>query len=250
MWARHGGDFIHCKSCTRYVYDILIFSTLELTLLEPPKYVLTSLRSFPSLEPSTFQPVPSSLLNLPLRKDILWKAVTYDADNKRVGASNPKGRSEMGYSRKKLLPQKGTGRARTGDRGSPIRHDGGVALARSAPNDFTSELPRKVYALAMKTALSDKYRTGELFVIDGALEIPTEDSLASQMFLKKHGLKKEKLLFITEEHAPNLLKSTEPYQAKIDVVQKEGVEVRDILHAHKVFVDLGSLEWFAEAYEA
>lgn len=217
---------------------------------EPPKYVLTSLRAFPSLKPKTFQPVPSSLLNLPLRRDILWKAVVYDADNKRVGASNPKGRAEMGYSRKKLLPQKGTGKARSGDRGSPIRHDGGIAMARTAPNDFTSELPRKVYDLAMKVALSDKYRTGSLFVIDGSLEIPTQDSLAAQIFLKKHGLKNQKLLFITDEHTPNLLEATEPYAAKVDVVQKEGIEVRDILHAHKVYIDLAALEWFAEAYEA
>jgi large subunit ribosomal protein L4 len=190
------------------------------------------------------------LLNVPIRRDILWKAVIYDADNKRVGASNPKGRSEMGYSRKKLLPQKGTGRARSGDRGSPIRHDGGVAMARTAPNDFTSELPRKVYSLAMRVALSDKYRQGGLFVVDTSLEIPTEDPLAAKMFLKKHGLTKSKLLFITDEHAPNLLKATEPYDSKIDVVQKEGVEVRDILHADKIFIDLSSLEWFAEAYEA
>ncbi|CEP20562.1 54S ribosomal protein YmL6, mitochondrial Flags: Precursor [Cyberlindnera jadinii] len=215
-----------------------------------PRYVLTSLRSFPSLKPKTFQPVASSLLSVPLRRDILWKAVVYDADNRRVGASNPKGRSEMGYSRKKLLPQKGTGRARSGDRGSPVRHDGGVAMARTAPNDFTSDLPKKVYDLAMKIALSDKYRQGSLFIIDGSLEIPTQDSLATQMFLKKHGLKGHKLLFITDEHTPNLLQSTEAYQSTIDVVQKEGIEVRDILHAEQVFIDLDALKWFADVYSS
>ncbi|CDR46019.1 CYFA0S21e01002g1_1 [Cyberlindnera fabianii] len=216
---------------------------------EPPKYVLTSLRHFPSLKPHTFQPVSSDVLNTPLRRDILWKAVVFDADNRRVGASNPKGRAEMGYSRKKLLPQKGTGKARSGDRGSPIRHDGGRAMARSAPNDHTSDLPKKVYGLAMRVALSDKYRNGDLVVVSNEMELPTEDSLATKMFLRSSTLSNKKLLFITDNHCKNLLKSTEPYAEKIDVIQKEGIQVRDILHAQKVLIDLESLKWMADEYD-
>lgn len=212
---------------------------------EPPKFVLTTLRQFPSLKPTKFQPVPSSLLNQPLRRDILWRAVIFDADNKRVGSSNPNGRSEMGYSRKKLLPQKGTGRARSGDRSSPIRHDGAVAHARTAPNDFTSELPKKIYSKAIQVALSEKYKQGELFIIEEDLELlhKKDNALLIELFLIKNNLKNRKLLFVTNEHSPNLIKSTQKFEDKIDVVQKEGIEIKDLLHPHKIFIDLKSLEW-------
>jgi large subunit ribosomal protein L4 len=191
------------------------------------------------------------LLKTPIRRDLLWRAVVYDADNKRVGSSNPNGRSEMGYSRKKLLPQKGTGKARSGDRSSPIRHDGAVAHARSAPNDFTSELPKKIYSKAIHVALSEKYRQGELFVIEDDLEIPHKKGNASliELFLIKNNLKGLKLLFITNEHAPNLVFSTQKFEDKIDIVQKEGLEVKDLLHPHKIFIDLKSLEWLYKTYQ-
>lgn len=156
----------------------------------------------------------------------------------------------MGYSRKKLLPQKGTGKARSGDRGSPIRHDGGRAMARSAPNDFTSDLPKKVYARAVRIALSDKYRKGELFIIEQHLDLPeTDDEAAMALFLKKHGLRNNKISFITNEYAENLIKATDNYADNIDVIQKEGVEVRDLLHPHKIFIDLASLEWLSAEYD-
>lgn len=224
-------------------------SSVQINAQAPPKYILTTLRSFPSLKPQTFQPVPSTFLNQPLRRDILWKAVVFDADNKRVGASNPKGRSDMGYSRKKLLPQKGSGKARSGDRGSPIRHDGGVALARTAPNDHTSDLPKKVYDLAIKVGFSDKYRTGGLFVFNDKLDFVTGDSMATDIFLKKFGLKNEKLLFVVDEECSNLVKSTEKYAKSIDIVDKYALEIKDILNAHKVFIHVDTLQWIANNVE-
>ncbi|KAH3673058.1 hypothetical protein WICMUC_003891 [Wickerhamomyces mucosus] len=231
--------------CKRSIQKYSTSSNIQLNSQEPPKFVLTTLRSFPSLKPQTFQPIPTSLLNQPLRRDILWKAVVFDADNRRVGASNPKGRSEMGYSRKKLLPQKGSGKARSGDRGSPIRHDGGVALARTAPNDFTSDLPKKVYDLAIKIGLSDKYRTGNLFIINDELDFVTGDHIATEIFLKKFQLKNQKLLFITNEYSENLVNSTDKFKNKIDIITKEGLEIKDLLNAHKVFIDLKSLQWIS-----
>ncbi|KAH3686780.1 hypothetical protein WICPIJ_002259 [Wickerhamomyces pijperi] len=224
-------------------------SGVQIHAQAPPKYILTTLRSFPSLKPQTFQPIPSTFLNQPLRRDILWKAVVFDADNKRVGASNPKGRSDMGYSRKKLLPQKGSGKARSGDRGSPIRHDGGVALARTAPNDHTSDLPKKVYDLALKVGFSDKYRNGALIVVNDKLDFATSDPLATEMFLKKFQLKNEKLLFVVDEECSNMVQSTEKYAKTIDIVDKYALEIKDILNAHKVFIHLDTLQWIANNVE-
>lgn len=230
----------------------------------PPRYTLATVRAFPSLEPMTFTPVPTSVFDAPLRRDLLWRAVVYENDNKRVGSSNPQGRSDVGYSRRKILPQKGTGLARAGDANSPIRDSGGRALARTAPNDYTTDLPKKIYSLAFNNALSHQYRNGNIFVIggDSALSevneldlneldiLPTaadkqDGAIVFEKFLDEHKLKDKKLLFIINEPRAGLFAFTEEFEDKVNIVQKEFVDVNDILKAHRIFVELEALEYLA-----
>ncbi|CEP63690.1 mitochondrial 54S ribosomal protein uL4m LALA0_S09e00320g [Lachancea lanzarotensis] len=230
----------------------------------PPLFTLATLRSFPSLEPLTFVPVPASVFDAPLRRDLLWKAVVYENDNKRVGSSNPPGRSENGYSRRKLLPQKGSGKARAGDANSPTRHNGARALARSAPNDYTTKLPQKVYSQALLNALSYQYRRGNVHVIGGAnalcetaehdlneLDVlPTsiqedDGELVFEKFLQTHGMAGENLLFIISAPRAGLFRYSDPVKDDVNIVQQEFVDVNDILKARRVFLELEALEYLA-----
>lgn len=231
--------------------------------VSPPDYTLVTARLFPSLEPITFVPVPTSILNAPLRRDLLWRAVVYENDYKRVGSSNPPGRSENGYSRRKLLPQKGSGMARAGDANSPIRWKGGRALARTAPNNYKTKLPTKIYSLAFNNALSYQYKQGNLFIIGGEntslnnngldlnkLEICLTDkeldgNIIFERFLKEFNLEKKKLLFITNEQRPSLFTYSEKFNDTVNIVQKEFVDVNDLLKAHRIFVELKALEYLA-----
>lgn len=242
---------------------------------KPSEFSIATLRSFPSLEPHSIFPVHNRLINAPLRRDILWLAVVMELDNRRVGASNPPGRSEHKFSRKKLFKQKGTGRARVGDANSPIRDRGAYAMARTAPNDMSSDLPSKTYHLAYRVALSDAYRKGKLFVIgqDEAfvgkyeeklstkdtvkagdsydLEIPTTESVAISKFVKSHELDKLNVLFIADDYfkVSNLREAVLRYPSnKLRVLQKEEVEVRDLLKAHKIYVEKAAFDYFAAKY--
>lgn len=188
--------------------------------------------------------------------------MVYENDNKRVGSSNPPGRSENGYSRRKLLPQKGSGRARAGDANSPTRHNGARAMARTAPNDYSTVLPNKVYSQAMVNALSHQYRSGNLFIIGGAnalsetnnldlneLElVPTglegiSGDILFERFLLEHGLTGKKLLFVISEPRQAFLQSTDRFKDTVDVVQQELLDVNDLLKAKKVFIELEALEY-------
>ena len=199
----------------------------------------------------------------------------FENDRRRVGASNPPGRSDNGYSRRKLFAQKGTGRARVGDANSPIRHNGGRALARTAPNDYSTKLPNKIYNLAFATALSYQYRKGDLFIVgrDGeqsSLSSPSPDdmsildiplhvraenpeerkpnysSVLFKKFLDEHGWEGKRLLFVVNEPREGLLKYTNNYKNKVDVIQREGLEVNDILKASKVLIEFDALKGLSE----
>ncbi|SCU94384.1 LADA_0G08218g1_1 [Lachancea dasiensis] len=230
----------------------------------PPLFTLATLRSFPSLEPLTFVPVPAVVFDAPLRRDLLWKAVVYENDNKRVGSSNPPSRSENGYSRRKLLPQKGSGKARAGDANSPTRHNGSRALARSAPNDYTTKLPQKVYSQAVLNALSYQYRRGNIFVVGGTnalcqthdLDVNELDLLPTSLetdngdlvfekFLSEYDLNGDNMLFVIDAPRDGLFRYTEAYKNDVNIVQKEFLDVNDILKARHIFIELRALEYLA-----
>lgn len=226
-----------------------MLKSLERTgVIKPSSYVLASIRKFPSLEPIRVQPVANSVLGLPVRRDLLWSAVVYEQDIKRIQTKHVKTRGEMGYSRKKLRPQKGSGKARMGDRGNPIRHDGGRAFGRLPGFDYWStELPAKVYAKAFRTALSHQYDQGKLFVVDGEAEFVTNHEFAGEEFMKKHGIYNNKVTFLVDQFRFNLHDATHRFK-NVEIISKEAVEVSDILRADRLIVEDKVLQYLAEQY--
>lgn len=228
-------------------------------IASPPKYTLGSLRSFPSLEPHSFVPLPTQFFDAPLRRDFLWSAVVFEADRARVGSGYVFTKGDKLYSNRKLHPQKGTGRARTGDANSPIRDNEVKAHGIKAPHDWSTRLPSKVYSKAFQTALSDQYRNGRVYIIGGdkTATRASDDVLAdfkydhpeaTRQFVEAHDLDRLSLLFITDAQRDNLITSTEYVGKKADVLIKEAVEVRDILKANRIYIEAPALQWFIGKY--
>ena len=86
--------------------------------------------------------------------------VMYQA-NQRQGTAKVKGRSEVAGSGKKPWKQKHTGRARAGDRKSPIWRGGGTVFGPH-PRDFTYHMPVKARRVALRSALAGKAADGEI----------------------------------------------------------------------------------------
>lgn len=114
-------------------------------------------------------------LHLPLRRDLLHLAVVYEGDNTRQGTASTKTRYEVHGSHRKMRPQKGTGSARVGTRQSPVLRGGGKTFGPK-PRDFGTDLNRKMYDRAWRTALSYRYRRGELIVCENGMELPLPDA--------------------------------------------------------------------------
>ncbi|ATI02708.1 MULTISPECIES: 50S ribosomal protein L4 [Cycloclasticus] len=90
--------------------------------------------------------------------------VTYMA-NARAGTRAQKTRSEVSGGGIKPWKQKGTGRARAGTIRSPIWRTGGVTFA-AKPQDHSKKLNKKMYAVGMKSILSELIRQDRLVVVD------------------------------------------------------------------------------------
>src|SRR4051794_33087690 len=96
---------------------------------------------------------------------VMHQVVTAQLAHKRAGTHSTKTRAEVRGGGAKPWRQKGTGRARQGSIRSPQWRGGGVAHGPK-PRDYTKKVNKKVVALALKSALSDRAASDRVVVID------------------------------------------------------------------------------------
>ena len=90
--------------------------------------------------------------------------VAYQAAQ-RMGTACTKNVGEVAGTNKKPWRQKGTGRARAGSFQSPLWRGGGVVFGPK-PRDFTKKVSRNTKQLALRKALSERLRAGDVVLVD------------------------------------------------------------------------------------
>jgi large subunit ribosomal protein L4 len=106
-----------------------------------------------------------SVFGLPVNDDLIWYAINNELANRRQGNASTKDRGEVHGSNAKPYKQKGTGRARRGDKKSPILVGGGVIFGPK-PRDYSYSMPKKAKRQALKTILSLKAQSDMLKIIE------------------------------------------------------------------------------------
>ncbi len=122
-----------------------------------------------------------AVFGLPVRTDILFRAVNWQLAKRQSGNHKTKGISEISGTTKKPFNQKGGGRARQGSlRSAQFR--GGATIFGPVVRSHAHDLPKKVRKLALKTALSAKVADGKLIVLDTAVAgSPKTKELAARL---------------------------------------------------------------------
>src|SRR5579872_6741244 len=82
-----------------------------------------------------------------------------------MGTACTKTMGEVTGTGKKPWRQKGTGRARAGSFASPLWRGGGVVFGPK-PRDFGKKVSRKTKQLALRKALSERLRAGDVVLVD------------------------------------------------------------------------------------
>lgn len=96
---------------------------------------------------------------------LIHAAVRNYMANARAGTSATKTRGDVSGSGKKLWKQKGTGRARIASIRSPLWKGGGSAHGPQ-PRDWSYNLPKKMRRGALRSALSERVREGNVLVVE------------------------------------------------------------------------------------
>lgn len=160
-----------------------------------------------------------------VRKDIMSRMVNYQLAKRRAGTHKVKGRSEVTGSSAKIYRQKGTGRARQGNGKAPHFRGGGQAFGPH-PRDHGHSLPKKVRALAMRSALSAKQADGKLIILDDAkLDSPKTKALKDKLT----GLGWNSALFVGGSEVDGNMALAVRNIPGVDLLPTQGANVYDIL---------------------
>ena len=177
-----------------------------------------------------------------VRRDILARAVNWQLAKRRAGTANTKGRSEVKATKAKPFNQKGGGRARQGTTVAPQMRGGGIAFGPK-PRSHAHKLPKKVRALALKSALSAKQAEGKLVVLDEAkLKDPKTGKLVKQLEALKWG----KALIIDGSEMDNNFVRAAGNIPDFDVLPSAGANVYDILRRDTLVLTRNGVEKLVE----
>ena len=96
---------------------------------------------------------------------VIWEAVVHQGACEHRGTHSTKTRGLVSGTGKKPWRQKGTGRARVGEARNPLWRGGGTVFGPQ-PRSYAYRLPKKVIRGALRAALTQKLRDGEVVAVD------------------------------------------------------------------------------------
>ena len=178
------------------------------------------------------------IFGLEVRQDILHRMVRYQQLKAMAGTHKVKHRSEIAYTSKKSVKQKGSGGARHGARHAPQFRGGGRAFGPEV-RSHAIDLPKKVRALALKHALSAKANAGELVVVSN---VTTKEPKTAALVKQFDALSWSNALIIDGAEVDKNFANAARNIPQIDVLPVQGINVADILRRHKLVLTKAALE--------
>jgi large subunit ribosomal protein L4 len=189
--------------------------------------------------------LPDDIFGLEPRADILQRMVRYQLSKRQRGTHQTKMRGEISATTKKMYAQKGTGRARHGAKSAPQFRGGGRAFG-PVVRSHAHDLPKKVRALALKHALSDKAKGDKLIIIaDTKVKEAKTKALAGQF--KKLGWSSA-LIIDGAEVEQNFALAARNIPM-IDVLPVQGINVYDILRRDTLVLTKAAVDALTERFK-
>ena len=162
----------------------------------------------------------------------IYHAIRNELANLRVGTASTKSRSEVRGSGAKPWRQKGTGRARSGTRQSPVWVGGGVAFGPK-PRDYSYKIPKKLKRLAFKSIFSQKTREERLLVVE---DFTVESGKTRELVKILEGLTPENRTAIVISGEDSMLKRAGRNVPGLSILSYNRLRAHDLFYAGRVIV--------------
>lgn len=182
--------------------------------------------------------LPAELFDGTINMPVMHRVVTAFMANQREGNAATKTRGFVIGGNQKPWRQKGTGRARAGSTRSPLWPGGGTVFGPQ-PRSYDQKVPKKMRALARKSALNARARENSIIVIDRfAYDAPRTKMLAG--LLQRLGVAERKVLILTDGAKPNVYLSGRN-MPRVEVLPYGDVSTYHLLWSDVVLIEATAL---------
>jgi large subunit ribosomal protein L4 len=183
-----------------------------------------------------------AIFDAELNEALIHSAVKNFLANARAGTASSKTRGDVSGAGRKLWKQKGTGRARIASIRSPLWKGGGSAHGPQ-PRDWSSTMPKKMRRGALRSALSERMREGNVVVLD-SMEVDQPKTKSFLDALAGLGLTGKTLIVDSMENVNLILAARNVKRAK--VVNSFGLNIYDLLYHEKLVISRAAIEELGE----
>jgi large subunit ribosomal protein L4 len=182
--------------------------------------------------------LPQAIFDGVVHQAALHQVVKAHLANRRQGNASTKTRGMISGGGRKAWRQKGTGRARQGSNRAPHWRGGGVVFGPS-PRSYRQAMPKKVNALARRSAFNAKAVSDRLAVIE-RFDIDAPKTRRVADLLGKIGMRERKLLILTDGLKPMMYLSSRNLE-NVEVLPFHQASAYDVMAAGEVLVEAGAL---------
>ena len=185
------------------------------------------------------------IFGVEIKNEIIHRMIRYQLAKKRSGNHKTKGISEISGTTRKPFKQKGTGSARQGSRRSPQMRGGAVIFGPQV-RSHAHKLPKRIRALALKMALSNKLKEGKLKVIsDFKISKPKTSFLTSKLAK----MEIDSALFIDGKDVEKSFQNALRNIPKTDFLPISGLNVYDIIRRNFLIISEKALIGINERFK-
>ncbi len=184
-----------------------------------------------------------AVFGVELNKSLIHAAVRNYLANRRQGTSATKTRGNVSGSGRKLWKQKGTGRARIASIRSPLWKGGGTVHGPQ-PRDWSYKMPKKMRRGALRSALSERLREGNLIIIDEfIIDNPKTKGFINILSTLELADKKNqpKTLIVDSLDNANLILASRNVK-KTKITNGYGLNIYDLIYHEKLLISKAGLE--------
>ena len=192
------------------------------------------------------RPLPVSLFDGVVHEGVLHQVVKAYLANQRQGTAAAKNRAAVSGGSRKPWRQKGTGRARQGTIRA-VQWEGGGRAFPPIPHSWRQRIPRKVKALARRSAFNARAEEDQVILVDlPTLEAPRTREVTA--LLKALELDETRVLFLTHGINRTFHLSTRNLQ-NVEVRPFGEESPYDVLRAEVVLIERAAIDEMQAASE-
>lgn len=182
--------------------------------------------------------LPEEIFDGVVHEAALHQVIKAYLANQRQGTHSTKTRAMVSGGSRKAWRQKGTGRARQGSIRAPHWRGGGIAFGPT-PRSYHQDVPKKVKALARRSAFNTRALKDEIAVIERFdIEAPKTKQIAALLGRIVDG--ERKILILTAQNNPHLQRSVRNLQ-NVEIRPFTVASAYEVLRANQLIIESRAL---------